>query len=1104
MTLTITPEFEAAIKALHAGRNLLISGKAGTGKSTLLRMFVEQIEEPGNAQSQKNVLVTAPTGVAAQNIGGFTIHKAFGFRPGLFPDDIKPGGKWRPTVEAIKLLEILDVLIIDEVSMVRADLFDMVDQALRQIRKNKAPFGGVQLVLVGDLLQLPPVVTDSERALFSEQWSSPYFFGAHCYRALELKKVTLTHIWRQSDSAFVEILNEVREGAVSPESLESLNNLVDPKFDVANDWTILCSYRREVERINNAKLDALGSPILTSEAEFTGDAAKTDFNGSEVLRYAVGMRVMVVINDFAGRYVNGSFGTVSSANSDEIEVVLDDSSKTVSFERHVWEVNKPKVSGGRISADVVGTVRQFPIIAAWAITVHKSQGKTIPKCFITLRGGMLVDGQFYVALSRAVDMEHLRFDQEVLPKHIRANNSLVRFLRRETSELVTTNRVVFLSFDGVDFGVSQHVARIHATIIHDGTVVADFGTWLNPNCDLGDFGVREKVPPMGLAAAPEIGDFWPLLRRQAEGGLIVGDGLQMLEAAIRHQQKGMQLNLGTGYDFGDFELTLHGTNPEQRCGEMVRYYQVGSLKLERGEAVPEADEHEEGAVFIPDWASSSEMFLDPSRATDSDIAWAAMSGALRKPESKAEVVECAELLSAWAISRGAWTKELAHDIKQRAAKIMSDEIDLPEVMDEHVDIADLLRAGTKVAWTGSRKIAEQKGLSEDQLRALLAERNLEYRTGVSKTKCDVLIAGDVASMSNKAKRAREYGKPIISVEEFEQWYINGFQLPARKEAQISQKPGELKKAAKADPAKPAPSVISASAESPAVPRDELDRIFVTGARVAFRGYTYIHGTLYPQGGALEELCGSLGLVYKQAVSKTRCDVLVTDDFETTQGKNGLALRYGKPRVSNTDFTWWVEQRLEQQAATETTLSEAKSEVALSDPHEPSPKTFETSSEVELQRTAVTPKFEKAMDQEPRHFNVHATGSDQNSLKVEETAATPEPPLDLPALNIPKPTDFEVAPVSAQQFPTGPYSKQISMAQGLQRNDSKHQKFLAAKRRLKLSAKITVGLFVVGLLVALVGLIPVGAALWMAGFFGACVSTAFAVETLFKYLKSRGE
>ena len=903
MTIRITEEFSQGLSLITKGHHVLITGKAGTGKSTLLRTFLEK-------DSEKNILVTAPTGVAALNIDGFTIHRIFGFRPGMWPDDVKPGGDWTLRTGIRSVLQAVDILVIDEISMVRADLFDMMNIALQRARNNQKPFGGVQLILVGDLLQLPPVVEDSEREIFSTHWKSPFFFSAHCYESLRLQNINLTHVWRQSDSEFIEILNQVREGSVGQAALDILNERVEPQFQAPDDWVTLASRKRTVAKINGEHLTALPSEKFLAVAQHSGTTDGVSFSGDDELHYAVGARIMTVTNDPAGRFVNGSFGIITDASADKITVRLDHSGESVIIERYTWELKKPSVSNGRIQSDAAGTIKQFPIILAWAITIHKSQGKTIPKCFINLSGGTTTDGQFYVALSRAVDLDNLRFSAPVEPRHIRANNTLVRMIRREVSPKVETDRVVFLSFDGVNFGISDHIARAHAIIVEGSQIVADFGTWINPMADLGEFGRVNSIPAGGLALAPTLGDFWPLLRRQAAGGIVIGDRLPMLERAVRHQEKGLELNLGVGYNFEEFDLELKSTSVEDRCLEMVASYQVGKFTVTQGVPAPDANLNEEGSVYIPAWAPPSNMVLDQTQATESDRAWAAFSGGETTQLEPSELVETAELLSAWAVSRSYWNETTLEEVKERAHRAGLTELDLPPTENKVLNLDDLFTPRTRVAFTGRDNLLG--GPADDaRLTEICSARELVYKTGVSRSRCDVLVALDPASMSRKAQNAREYGKPIVSQADFEDWYENA--APAgQRVAQLSVEPTESVEATT-----PTPQTVASQPETTPVesPEDMSSRVstpselFTHGTRVAFRGTTMVDGNRYAHGEQLQSLCASLGLEYKQAVTKTRCDVLVTDDLTSSDGKTMLAKRYDKPLVTQESFDRWATKEL---------------------------------------------------------------------------------------------------------------------------------------------------------------------------------------------------
>ncbi|MCS5479133.1 AAA family ATPase [Corynebacterium sp. YIM 101645] len=896
--ISITPEFAEALSQIRSGMNVLITGKAGTGKSTLLRTYLETADEVGTS-----TLVTAPTGVAALNIDGFTIHRTFGFRPGMYPDDLGEGGKWSPSNRVTEVLRKVEVLVVDEISMVRADLFDMMDKALRLIRRSEEPFGGVQLILVGDLLQLPPVLPDNERELFNERWETPYFFSAHCFPDVRLTEVHLTTVWRQTDPEFVDILNDVREGSVTKETLDRLNENVDPEFNAPDGWVTLTAFRRNVERINARKLAELPTEKFVSHAVKEGETSGFTFSGTEELHYAVGARVMTVINDPVDRFVNGSFATIIDASAETISVRLDHSGEVVTLRPHVWQIQRPTVTAGRLASEDIGSITQLPVILAWALTIHKSQGKTIPRLFIDLKGGTATDGQFYVALSRAVDLERLRFSTPVEQRHIRANNALVRKVRREVSNELDTSRQVFLSFDGVNFGVSEHIARIHVIIFEGDRKVADFGSWINPMADLGAFGQTHRVPAGGLAMAPTLGDFWPLLLRQAAGGVVIGDRLAMLERAVRHQEKGMNIGLGVGYDIMEFDLTPTGDDVATRCGNMVEQFRSGGFRPRRGQVVPVPDRDREGAVLLPSWAPESPMVLDPRQATDSDAAWAAMSGGAREDLDADEVRECAELMSSWAISRGFWTAVMHQELLDQVVALGVIPGDLPAPLDMARDLTRLLAPGTRVAFTGRNYLLGGPA-DDERLTQLCADRDLEYKTGVSKSRCDVLVAGDVGSMSRKAQNAREYGKPIISQEDFETWYeaapapvVSGSPaapvVPASVELQV-------------EPMAPSPAPVETAV---ALLGTDTHELLQEGTRVAFRGSLFLNNERYAHGEPMASLCDNLGLEYKQAVTKTRCDVLVTDDPGARDGKSALARRFGTPMIATTDFAAWAEQRL---------------------------------------------------------------------------------------------------------------------------------------------------------------------------------------------------
>lgn len=1087
MSITITTEFESALESIRSGNHVLITGKAGTGKSTLLRTYLESL-------AHENILVTAPTGVAALNIDGFTIHRSFGFRPGMYPDDLKPGGKWQPGARVTSVLKAVEVLVIDEISMVRADLFDMVDIALRRIRKSDELFGGVQLVLVGDLLQLPPVVTNHEAELFNSRWDTPYFFSSHCFKGLSLTSITLTTVWRQTDDEFIEVLNQVREGSVGDSALGVLNARVDPGFRAPGDWVTLASHRRTVEKINYERLGELESPRFVSVAEFEGQTDSNSFSGSEELHYAVGARVMTITNDSAGLFVNGSFGTVVAASADSISVHLDHNDEVVNLGKHTWEVKRPSMDSGALSSEGVGTIRQFPVILAWAITIHKSQGKTIPKLFINLAGGTTTDGQFYVALSRGVDLDNLKFSTPVEHRHIRANNSLVRMIRREVTPQASTSRLVFLSFAGVSFGISDHIARVHAIILEDGRQVANFGSWINPMSDLGEFGRSNNVPSGGLAMAPTLRDFWPLLLRQAAGGIIIGDELPMLERAVRHQEKGMELALGTGYDITEFNIAPVGADVIARCQSMVDAYSRDPFNITHGQVVPHADLETEGAVFIPRWAQHSPMLLDPARATDSDNAWAAFSGGHTTMLDEAELAETAELLSAWAISRGFWNQEQYEEVQERARRAGLRNVDIDAPSEEVQNISELLVAGTRIAFTGRNHLLG--GPADDaRLIQLCRDRQLEYKTSVSKSRCDVLIAGDPASMSRKAQNAREYGKPIISQVDFEDWYEHG---PFLTEVEETSVPVEVVEPVAAPVAEVVGTMSNSQAfgsapqlsESAACPWVTPEEFFTEGTRVSFRGSTYIDGQLYAHGFALQSLCDSLGLEYKQAVTKTRSDVLVTDDPEADDGKMGLARRYNKPLMHQEAFSAWASEQLAGMVDNDETTITPVVEEALLD---------EELQDAEQLASAVPPvvilppveEAEEVLDQTPPPSVEVETPAVPESFSV--MSAEPDPtPQEL--LNRAVEHQAQMSATHLNNWPVNAPVIQPYSPVAPQQNK--------AAARFKKWGIATVIVFVLSTIMGIAGVVAVGAIGVLVSFFMVILVAVFGIQALIHRVKKK--
>lgn len=418
--LQLSEEFQETLDLLeHSDESVFLTGKAGTGKSTLLQLF--------RRTTRKKTVVLAPTGVAALNVGGQTIHSFFSFAPRLLTE--KDLIKRRD----LRLLRSIEVLVIDEISMVRADLLDHVDFVLRYARRSEKPFGGIQLLAVGDLFQLPPVVsTTYEKAYFQSTYDSPYFFSAHVFKHdFRLQPVELSKIYRQEERRFINLLDAIRAGEVDEELLAELNDRVNPDADGNSGHIVLTARNAVANAINQKELENLDSESSVFIAKVSGQFNPALFPTEVALKLKIGARVMLLRNDPARKYVNGTIGTIFEFGEEEIKVQLKDAQKEeiVSVVRHEWEVLKysADIKSQEIKTEVIGSFIQYPIRLAWAITIHKSQGKTFDQVLVDLKGGAFEHGQTYVALSRCRSLEGLLLKQPVRYRDILIDERIIDF-----------------------------------------------------------------------------------------------------------------------------------------------------------------------------------------------------------------------------------------------------------------------------------------------------------------------------------------------------------------------------------------------------------------------------------------------------------------------------------------------------------------------------------------------------------------------------------------------------------------------------------------------------------------------------------------------------
>lgn len=421
--IELSDDFKYALDQVEkAHKSIFITGRAGTGKSTLLQLF--------RNTTRKKCVVLAPTGIAALNVKGQTIHSFFGFPPRpLSKRDIKKRRNSR-------LYKNLEVLIIDEISMVRADMLDNIDYFLRINRNINLPFGDVQVVFFGDLFQLPPVVsTEVEKQMFKTQYDSPYFFSAKVFEEFEMEKLELRKVYRQEGRHFLRLLDAIRLNQADYDDLEDLNERHQPNFSPEEFYITLSARNAKVNSINDKALKDIPFDEEVYLASVTGDFNPRLFPTDAALKLKLNAQVMFIKNDPDKRFVNGTIGKITKLENDKISVEVEESGEKqlIVVEKFEWEILRYEASKedlSKIETKVAGTFKQFPLRLAWAVTIHKAQGKTFDKVIIDLGRGAFEHGQTYVALSRCRTLEGVVLRQRLKGTDIMVDERVVDFYEK--------------------------------------------------------------------------------------------------------------------------------------------------------------------------------------------------------------------------------------------------------------------------------------------------------------------------------------------------------------------------------------------------------------------------------------------------------------------------------------------------------------------------------------------------------------------------------------------------------------------------------------------------------------------------------------------------
>lgn len=760
--LTFTEDFERALTLLDEGANMFLTGRAGTGKSTLIRHFL--------ATTGRRAITVAPTGIAALNVDGYTIHRLFSFPIGVTEEIVRgPGYFPRRFAET---LANLDTLIVDEASMVRADLFDALAAALERFGpQHGVPFGGVQVVLVGDLHQLPPVVRDDEVDYFDERYGTPYFFSARHFDPERFAMVELTTVFRQiGDTGLVDILNAVREGALLDDARAVLNTRTDPAFEPPEDefWLTLATTNRIVGARNRHQLERLPAPVRTYPAELTGDTDGFELPAEQHLDLAVGAQVMLLSNDPGDRWANGTLGRVVELGRDRDGPVVTVGLRegvSVHVRPHTWEITRPVMSGGSLERRVVGTFTQLPMKLAWAITIHKSQGQTLHRVVVDLTGGTFANGQLYVALSRCTSLEGLVLKRDVLPRDLKTDGRIRRFLASSHEPDAVAGRVYLSASTVGTVGDRYRPRPVEIAVVTDDGDEAT--TVVNPTSDLygaqSEFGLTTR----DVQLAPVLAEAWACLSPLLAGRVPIGVGIDQALSWIDFELKrcGIVEPMALGVELPDAVLDSDARAALRAPEALTRaraLRDAGERWISRVGRAPLS-----GGEPFAAWPRGR-GYLQPRATGPQAASGFVVGGNLSAHDDPAGVL--GDLLArAWSrvVDRDADVVERLREAERHyGVEILSPDF----VLEAPLRAAEVLVEGARVCFTGTVLHATRGVVEREEMMRLAAAKGLVPVASVTKTRTDVLVVAQRGTQSGKAKRAAEWGKPVIDAEEFFAWH----------------------------------------------------------------------------------------------------------------------------------------------------------------------------------------------------------------------------------------------------------------------------------------------------------------------------------------------